>query len=138
MRERFVPWSGSVSQWANWLSCQDGELEIWVRIPAKAQILSLKIIICMKPCFDYAIRHSRFPQSCRHIFMNLRRRHLLLQKVFYNSSFLNHLHSVLTLHLMSFKHLLRSNTYIHRLATWHTAITHIKDLCARKSIFLFN
>ena len=45
MRERFVPWSGSVSQWANWLSRQYGELEIWVRIPAKAQILSLKIII---------------------------------------------------------------------------------------------
>ena len=38
MRERFVPWSGSVSQWANWLSRQYRELEIWVRIPAKALI----------------------------------------------------------------------------------------------------
>ena len=44
MRVNFVPWSGSVSQWANWLSRQYGELEIWVRIPARAQILSLKII----------------------------------------------------------------------------------------------
>ena len=47
MRERFVSWSGSVSQWANWLSRQYGELEIWVRIPAKAQIFSLEIIIYM-------------------------------------------------------------------------------------------
>ena len=36
-----------VSQWANWLIRQYGELEIWVRIPAKAQNFSLKIIIYM-------------------------------------------------------------------------------------------
>ena len=41
MRVKFVPWSGSVSQWANWLSRQYRELEIWVRIPAKAQIFFL-------------------------------------------------------------------------------------------------
>ena len=81
-----------------------------------------------KPSFDYAVRHSRFPQSCRHIFMNLRKRHSLLLKVFNNSSLLNCLHSVLTLHPMSFKHLLRSNTNIHRLATLHIAIAHIKDI----------
>ena len=92
----------------------------------------------MKPSFDYAVRHSRFLQSCRHIFMNFRRRHPFLLKVFNNSSLLNRLHSVLTLHPMSFKHLLRSNTNIHRLATWHIAITHIKDLCGKKSVFLFN
>ena len=91
-----------------------------------------------KPPFDYIVRHSRFPQSCHHIVMNLRRRHPLLLKVFNNSSLLNRLNSLLTLHPKSFKHLLRSNTNIHRLPTWHIDITHIKDLCAKKSIFLFN
>ena len=42
---RLVPWSVYVSQWSNWLSRQYGKLEIWVRIPAKAHIFSLKIII---------------------------------------------------------------------------------------------
>ncbi|KAJ9578664.1 hypothetical protein L9F63_005154 [Diploptera punctata] len=70
--------------------------------------------------------------------MNLRRRHPLLLKVFNNSSLFNRFHSIPTLHLMSFKHLLRSNTKIHKLATWHIAKTHVKGLCAKKSIFLIN
>ena len=28
MREKFVSWSGSVSQWPKWLRCQYGKLEI--------------------------------------------------------------------------------------------------------------
>ena len=50
MRQRFVPWSGCVSQWANWLSRQYGELEIWVRIPAKAQIFLSQL--SFKVCSD--------------------------------------------------------------------------------------
>ena len=49
MRVKFVPWSGSVTQWANRLSRQYGELEIWVRIPAKAQIFAVlaQMVACL-------------------------------------------------------------------------------------------
>ena len=43
--ETSIPTKEQISLSFKWLSHQYGELEIWVRIPAKAQIFSLKIII---------------------------------------------------------------------------------------------
>ena len=62
-RERFVPWSVYVSQWANWLSRQYEKLEIWVQIPAKAQIFfsqnyHLYFLPALDSCTNFTVYFS--------------------------------------------------------------------------------
>ena len=60
-RTRLVPWSLYVSQWASWLRCQYGKLEIWVRIPARAQ----KKCFSQKLSFFYSVLGGLVAQAVR-------------------------------------------------------------------------
>ena len=51
-----------MSQWPKWLSRQYGKLEIWVRILAKAQIFSLKIINYSIASVNYFQRYKTWLQ----------------------------------------------------------------------------